>query len=656
MNFLHSLILSGENFAKTPSARRSILLSNIVSISLFWLGIMLFAAYYIWYGWSVITACIPAVSLLCLSTLYLNRQNLSNISRIFLSLLIPVSAITVSIYAKGLYYESQEELDYFTFRFIILSSCVLPAIFFSFRERSLLIATLSVGFLILMLHDPLHSYFGVGYRKDILKESNYYFTNVVTFITYFILMSAVLFLKKISERSEERAENLIVKLNTMNQELTEKNSEIEAQNQEITAQTDNLNLSQNKLQDAYQLIADQKEMLLKQNKHLSTELIGINNDLTTTNNELIKHNNELRQFSYTVSHNLRGPVASLSGLINLIDSRELTDHNSEIFSYIKTSIERLEAIIKDLTKIIDIRQEIFHIRQKINLSAEVEAILHGVKKEIENNRIIVNMDFSECNEIYSVKPMVHSILYNLITNAIKYRAPDRRSEVTIAGRTTDDHVLLQVHDNGLGIDLKNQKHNLFKLYKRFHAHTEGRGLGLYLVKLQAEALGGNVMVESEINRFTRFTIAIGKPNNIEQQVLYTAPHAKIFYDARINSTGVIWNGPVSSEQYRTVFMKCLEFIKAYSTPNYISDLSALGYVNREDQLWTFQNVIPEAARYGLKKIAAIRLTDNDSKMEEYFHNFVMTMTKIGIEQSFFTTYPDAISWIEVENEKAALNS
>jgi signal transduction histidine kinase len=656
MIFLHGLIYSGVHFAKTSSERRSIQLANILSISIFLLGMILFAAYFFWYGWSVVTASIPVVSLLCLATIYLNRIDLSVVSRIALSLLVPVAAIAVSIYAKRIYYEYQEELDYFTFRFIILASCVFPAIFFSMKQKRLLIGSLSAGFLMLMLHDPLHSLFDVPYRGISLKESNYYFTNVVTLITYLVMMSAVLFLKKISENNEERADTLIHKLNEMNRELLEKNGEIEAQNHEIRAQTETLNLSQQNLQEAYQLIAEQKELVLKQNKHLSSELLGINSDLSATNNELIKHNNELRQFSYTVSHNLRGPVASLSGLINLMNSEQLTDHNREIFQHVKTSIDRLEAIIKDLTKIIDIRQEIFHIRQKINLEKEVQDILNVVRKEIETNRIVVHTDFSRCDEMYSVKPMVHSILYNLVTNAIKYRAPERRCEITIAATENEESVLLEVKDNGLGIDLKNQKQNLFKLYKRFHYHTEGRGLGLYLVKLQTEALGGSVSVESEINRFTRFVVAISKPDNIEQQILYSAPHARIFYDARINSTGVVWNGPVSSEQYRNVFMKCLEFIKAYSTPNYIADMTRQGYVNRDDQQWTFHNIMPEAARYGLKKIATIREDQADPRLEEYFNNLASNISHIGIDQSSFGSYGDAISWIEFENERSSLNS
>lgn len=613
----------------------------------------LFILYFLWYGWSFVTLAIPVISFLCLSAILLNYYNLSIISRMWLCLFVPMIVMALSIYSKGLYYNQQEELDYFTFRFIILASCVFPAIFFSVHERSLLIVASLIGLLTLMSHDPLHAFFGVPYQKDIMKESNYSFTNVVIFITYCIMVGTVIFLKWTLERSEKKAENLIQELNQINEELTEKNTEIEAQNQEITAQSENLNISQSKLHNAYLLIQEQKNQLLRANDTLSSELVEMNKELTETNSELIKHNNELRQFSFTVSHNLRGPVASLIGLVGILDSQQFEGENGEIMSHINTSIKKLDNIIKDLSQIIDIRHDIFQIRQKINLEQEVRDIAHSLKKEIEAHNVKIRTNFTECPEVYSVKPMVHSILYNLISNAIKYRATERWPEVEITSRAEANYII-EIKDNGLGIDLKNQQHNLFKLYKRFHFHTEGKGLGLYLVKLQAEALGGKVEVDSELNKYTKFTVYLGQPENVEQQVLYEQPHARIFYDAMLNSTGVVWNGPVSSEQYRSVFVKCLEFVKAYNTPNYIADLSQQGYIAREDQLWMFNEIMPEAGRHGLKRIAAVKPKD-DLKVSEYLKGITDTMSKLGIHQEFFLTFEEASNWVLHENEKAILS-
>jgi signal transduction histidine kinase len=653
MAFLRSLAYSGTNFAKNASHRRSILLCNVMSLIVCALGLLLFVAYFYWYGWNLVTQAIPVVALFSLLPLLLNRSGLLAVSRILQCLLIPIAALGVSIYAKKTYYESQEELDYFTFRFIMLASCVFPVVFFSFQEKKLLFVISSIGFLLLMLHDPLHSFFKVPYQKDFLKAHNYYFTNVVIAVTYGILMGAVFFLRKVMENSEERATLLIGELNRTNEELKAKHSEIESQNQEITAQTENLNLSQQKLQDANMLIEEQKELLLKMNRHLSSELLEINKELTATNNELIKHNNELRQFSYTVSHNLRGPVASLSGLINLMETDDLSPESVRIYHHIRTSIQRLEAVIKDLSQIIDIRNDVFHIRKKINLSKEINEIVQGFRKEVENQNILFRVDLDQCREMYSVKPMIDSILFNLIGNAIKYRAPDRRSEILIASRKEDNFFVLEVTDNGLGIDLKNHKQNLFRLYKRFHYHTEGKGLGLYLVKLQAEILGGNINVESEINRYTTFTVRIPIPENIQHQILYKSDCATIFYDAQINSTGVVWEGPVSSEQYRQVFLKCLEFVKTYNTPNYIADISRQGYINRDDQTWMFQNVMSEAAKYGLKKIAAIKPLRKDPKLKEYLNGINVSLSSLGIEQEFFSNFEEATSWIQQQNEMSS---
>jgi signal transduction histidine kinase len=650
MAFFQDLVNTGVSFGKNRSEKRGILLSNLVSLVLFILGSLLFVAYYYWYGWWFVTGMIEVISGLSLLPIFFNRLNLSKLSRIWITVLIPITALALSIYAKALAYDTQQELDYFTFRFVILATCVFPVIFFSLKEKSYMLFTLIIGFTTLMLFDPLHTIFGVPYKRDVLKVYNYYFTNIVVLVTYIVLVGAVIFLRWISETSEEKAEKLINELNEKNSELGEKNDEIETQNHEIRAQADNLNTSQRKLQDAYKLIEDQKELLVKVNKHLSSELVETNKDLTATNNELIRHNNELRQFSYTVSHNLRGPVASLSGLINLIDVNNLNTETSTIYEHIQTSIQKLENVIKDLSHIIDIRNDIFHIRKKVNLVQETEEIFELLKKEVDSYEVVIKTDLNGCSEIYSVRPMIHSILYNLISNALKYRSTDRRPEVKISAREQNRYIIIEVIDNGLGIDLKSHKQNLFKLYKRFHFHTEGKGLGLYLVKLQAEALGGYVEVESEINRFTKFSVHIPKPENIEQQVLYKSPTAKIFYDARLNSTGVIWDGPISSDQYRSVFTQCLEFVKAYNTPNYIADLTNQGYIIRQDQHWMFTSILPEAAKYGLKRIAAVRPVKSDPQLKEYFNGIAETLAKLGIEQAFFSSFDEATNWIEIQND------
>jgi anti-sigma regulatory factor (Ser/Thr protein kinase) len=331
----------------------------------------------------------------------------------------------------------------------------------------------------------------------------------------------------------------------------------------------------------------------------------------------------------------------------------MTGENNEILKHIQASTENLDCIIKDLIKIIDIRQDIFQIRQKIFLEEEFKAIDDMLENEIYTHHVEFRNDFSKCEIIYSVKPMIHSILYNLISNSIKYRSLDQLPVIQISSEEHDDHFEIIVHDNGLGIDLNTHKQDIFKLYRRFHRHVEGRGLGLYLVKLQCEALGGTIQVESELNKFTRFRLNLPKPENLQMQILLNEPYARIIFDATTNSTGVTWYGPVTSEQYRKVFSMALEFLTAYNTPTWVSNISRQGHIDKADQIWMLTTILPEAARSGLKRIASIQPLENDFLTQDYLDAIEANISKFGIRYKSFRSEVETIEWIQDENLRPA---
>lgn len=652
IQFFRSIIHCGTVFSKSSAEKRGIILSNAIGLIIFVTSLVLFFMYYLWYGWNFITFSIPVIGLSCLSVIPLNYKGYNDSARIWISLAIPIIITFLSVYSKIIYYDQQEELDYFTFRIVILGSCIIPWVLFSLAEKKYLITCSLLGLLLLMSHDPLHNAFGVPYPQDKLKLLNYYFTNVVIFVIYWALMAHIIFLKWLSERTENKNVELIKELNQANETLLLKNSEIQQQSAEILEQSEILQTNQDKLWDANQVIEEQRRKLLQKNEMLQSELIEANKILTETNSELIKHNNELRQFSFSVSHNLRGPVASLLGLVALIDPKTILDENVEIFKHIQSSAERLDYIIKDLIKIIDIRQDIFQIRQKIPLDQEFKSIHDILENEIYSHHVEFRTDFSRCDEIYSVKPMIHSILYNLISNSIKYRTLDQPPIIEISSQEDNDQFILTVKDNGLGIDLNTHKDNIFKLYRRFHQHIEGRGLGLYLVKLQCEALGGTVHVESELNKFTKFTLHLPKPENLQMQLLLDEPYAKIIFNATLNSTGVTWNGPITSAQYRNVFSKALEFLSAYNTPNWVSDISGQGHIEKEDQRWMLTTILPEAAKNGLKRIASVHPDIPDHKVKAYLEEIEMNIRKFGIRYKTFRSSQESVEWIQEENKRA----
>src|SRR6266850_5665888 len=551
MVFLNSLLNSGTTFVDHPSQKRSVLLSNQISLALFILVLLLAILYASWYGW--VSKVMPFVGFLCLAPIVFNHFGLTTLSRLWLGPLLSFASTAISIYSKIRYSHSVEELDYFGFRFCMLAGCTLPAILFTFHEKRTLLFAFLASFLMLMAFDPLHELFGIPFTNLVLKKSNNNFTNIMVAITYCIIVGAIFFLKWVSENSEQKANALILELNQINEELAIKNIEIESQSAELHVQSEALRENQIKLENANQLIEEQNNSLFMQNKDLAQELIEKNKSLTDTNLELIKYNNELSQFSYTVSHNLRGPVASLIGLIQIMDSKKLKPQQDEVNLHLKNSVNKLDTLVRDLSKIIDIRHNIFRIRQKINLADELDSILIMLKGNQESLDAQFRIDLYRALVFYSVHPMVVSILYNLISNALKYRSMDRDPVIEITSDADERYFVLTVKDNGLGIDLKRHGESLFKMYKRFHPHTEGKGLGLYLIKMQVEALNGRIEVNSQINSFTEFKVFIGISQNLEEQVLMDEPYSRLFYDAILNATGITWQGPLSSGQFRITY-------------------------------------------------------------------------------------------------------
>jgi signal transduction histidine kinase len=129
-----------------------------------------------------------------------------------------------------------------------------------------------------------------------------------------------------------------------------------------------------------------------------------------------------------------------------------------------------------------------------------------LKDKIQESETTIQEDFNAAPTCYAVPAYIESILYNLVSNGIKYRAPERKPVISIKTIKENGRILLTVSDNGIGLDLSKLKDKLFSLYQRFHDHVEGKGLGLFLVKTQVEALNGTIEIDSKVNEGTSFKI------------------------------------------------------------------------------------------------------------------------------------------------------
>ncbi|TPE43081.1 PAS domain S-box protein [Pontibacter mangrovi] len=225
--------------------------------------------------------------------------------------------------------------------------------------------------------------------------------------------------------------------------------------------------------------------------------------------QLQVQNKNLQQFAYIVSHNLRAPIANIIGLTSVYNQEQPeVATNRHIINNLTKSAQHLDRVIRDLNDILTVRGQILDTFERVVFNDLFSEILRAVSIRVEQERAVIEYDFSEAPVIVSLRSYIHSILLNLLTNALKYRSPERKPHIFVKTSTQKDYICIKISDNGLGINLAKDKDKLFGLYKRFHHHIDGRGLGLHLVKTQVELLGGRIDVESEVDVGTTFNICL----------------------------------------------------------------------------------------------------------------------------------------------------
>ena len=231
--------------------------------------------------------------------------------------------------------------------------------------------------------------------------------------------------------------------------------------------------------------------------------------LESKNIELIKINNDLDNFIYTASHDLRAPVANIEGLVTSLKSNlpsEIIDEETEmILELIDKSIIRFKNTILDLTEITKIQKGLDEDTDELNIEQIIEDVKLSIYDSIAKSDAKIQTDFIEVPTLKFSRKNLNSIIYNLLSNGIKYRDPKRRPEINISTHRIEGFVILTVQDNGLGISKEN-KSKMFSMFKRFHDHVEGTGIGLYIVKRIIDNAGGIIEVESEEGKGSTFKV------------------------------------------------------------------------------------------------------------------------------------------------------
>lgn len=232
------------------------------------------------------------------------------------------------------------------------------------------------------------------------------------------------------------------------------------------------------------------------------------NDLSSSLDLVTEQNKRLLNFSYIVSHNLRSHSSNIESITSLIEFSESEEETLEMVQLLKKVTQSLNDTMHNLNEVVNIKANINIVSEPLNLRQYSEEAIAILTEQIAIKDVqIINNIASDVIVVYNPAYM-QSIFLNLISNAIRYSHSDRKPEITIDFYTEKDKKVLQISDNGIGIDLNKNRDKIFGMYKTFSTNSDSKGIGLFITKNQIDAMGGSIYVESEPNIGTTFKIYI----------------------------------------------------------------------------------------------------------------------------------------------------
>ena len=245
-------------------------------------------------------------------------------------------------------------------------------------------------------------------------------------------------------------------------------------------------------------------------------LIGMSLDISSMKKKqeelcgLIKitsmQNQKLISFAHIVSHNLRSHSANFSMLLGFLNSEKDPQERKRIIDMLTQASDNLLETLGNLNQVVDVNTKTSETKKSLNLRKNITGVLHNLSAFLENNHTQIINNVGDNMEVKCVPAYLDSIILNLVSNAVKYKSPDRPPLITINAMKSKKGILLSISDNGLGIDLDKYGDKIFGMYKTFHNREDAKGFGLYLIKNQIEAMGGSITVQSEVDKGTTFNV------------------------------------------------------------------------------------------------------------------------------------------------------
>jgi PAS domain S-box-containing protein len=238
-----------------------------------------------------------------------------------------------------------------------------------------------------------------------------------------------------------------------------------------------------------------------------TELKAKESELQTVLQKALEQKTKLENFAHIVSHNLRAHSGNIASLVGMLAGAVPADDQAELLAYLAKASARLQQTIADLNEIVDAQRD--EEISPIALGEFFEEVLNSITTDLKHKSVELVVDIPPGLVVNYKKAYLESILLNFVTNGIKYRHPDRLPVIRLRAYREAGRAILEIEDNGIGIDLDTHGDKLFGMYKTFHGNADAKGIGLYITKNQVEEMGGSIAVESRVGEGTKFIIVLG---------------------------------------------------------------------------------------------------------------------------------------------------
>ena len=230
--------------------------------------------------------------------------------------------------------------------------------------------------------------------------------------------------------------------------------------------------------------------------------------LEKMNLELLEVNDYLDSFVNGAAHDLRAPIANVKGLLKLLPTLSEQKERKETLQQLDNSMNRLESVLNSLIELIDFQKKTDTLAKEVRIKSVYEEVINQLAPSIEEANASIQTDFQFDGSIKYIKAYLANIFYNLLTNSIKYRSYERDLHISVTIKQSAPFIQIIVKDNGIGMNLKQYGHFLFKPFKRLTVEREGSGIGLSIVNKIVKRHGGRIEVESNLGEGACFKILI----------------------------------------------------------------------------------------------------------------------------------------------------